>query len=100
MMLGEVLTAARKSGDGIKDWLAPAEPEIWAALGKAAEAEGIDHAAYARIAVADFSNGAPEEDWATMMSRIRDAEDPGQACLLSMITWRLANANKKCGHNH
>ncbi len=101
MMLGEVLTAARKSGNGIKDWLAPAEPEIWAALGEAAEAEGMDHAAYARLAVVDFSNGAPEEDWATMMSRIRDAQDPGQACLLSMISWRLARGNKKkCGHNH
>jgi len=100
MMLGEVLTAARKSGNGIKDWLAPAEPEIWAALGKAAEAEGIDHAAYARFAVADFSNSASEDDWATMMSRIGKAHDPGQACLLSMITWRLAKVDKKCGCNH
>ena len=100
MMLGEVLTAARKSGDGIKEWLAPAEPGIWAALGKVAEAEGMDHAAYAQMAVADFSNRAPEEDWATMMSRIRDAQDPGQACLLSMITWRMANVNGECGHNH
>lgn len=100
MMLGEVLSAARRSGDGIKDWLAPAEPEIWAALGKAAEAEGMDPAAYARMAVADFSNGAPEEDWATMMSRIRDARDPGQACLLSMITWRMARVDKKCDHDH
>ncbi|MGA9433224.1 MAG: hypothetical protein WBV62_03225 [Roseobacter sp.] len=49
MMLGEFLTAARKSGNGIKDWLALAEPEIWTALGEAAEAEGMDHAAYARI---------------------------------------------------
>ena len=100
MTLGEVLTAARKSGNGMKDWLASAEPEIWAALGKAAEAEGIDHAAYTQLAVVDFSNNAPEEDWATMMSRIRNAQDPGQACLLSMITWRLANVNKKCDHNH
>jgi len=98
--LGEVLSAARKSGDGMKDWLASAEPEIWAALGEAAEAEGIDHAAYARIAVVDFSNRAPEEDWATLMGRIRDARDPGQACLLSMITWRLANADRKCDHHH
>ncbi|KEO61588.1 hypothetical protein [Thioclava indica] len=100
MTLGEVLTAARNSGNGIQDWLAPAEPEIWAALGEAAEAEGLDHATYARLAVADFSNRAPEEDWATMMSRIRDAQDPGQACLLSMITWRMANGDGKCGHSH
>ncbi|WP_145953389.1 hypothetical protein [Oceaniglobus indicus] len=100
MMLGEVLSAARKSGDGIKDWLAPAEPEIWDALGKAAEAEGMDHAAFARMAVADFTNRAPEEDWATMMSRIRDAQDPGRACLLSMITWRMSKVDTKCDHNH
>lgn len=100
MMLGEVLAAARKSGAGMEDWLASAEPEIWAALGEAAEAEGMDHAGYARMAVADFSNRAPEEDWATLMGRIRDAQDPGQACLLSMITWRLSNTGSKCGHNH
>lgn len=100
MMLGEVLTAARKSGKGMQDWLAPAEPEIWAALGQAAEAEGMDHAAYVQLAVADFSNSASEEDWATMISRIRDAQDPGQACLLSMITWRLSGVRKTCGHNH
>lgn len=100
MMLGEVLTAARKSGAGMEDWLAPAEPEIWATLGEAAEAEGMDHAAYARMAVADFSNRAPEEDWATLMSRMRDAQDPGQTCLLCMITWRLSNGDGRCAHGH
>jgi len=103
MMLGEVLTAARKSGRGIEDWLSVAEPEIWKALGEAADAEGMDNAAYAQMSVADFSNKAPEEDWATMMSRIRDAQDPGQACLLSMITWRLAAKAEKscsCGNTH
>ena len=66
MMLGEVLAAARKSGSGMEDWLARAEPEIWA----------------------------------TLMGRIRDARDPGQACLLSMITWRLRKPTSSCGHNH
>ena len=75
MMLGEVLAAARKSGSGMEDWLARAEPEIWAALGEAAEAEGV---------------ALP----------IRDARDPGQACLLSMITWRLRKPTSSCGHNH
>jgi hypothetical protein len=32
MMLGEILSAARDSGAGIEDWLAPAEPEIWSLL--------------------------------------------------------------------
>lgn len=100
MMLGEVLAAARDSGAGMEEWLAKAEPEIWAEMGKAAAAEGMDHAAYARVAVADFSNRAPEDDWATLMGRIRDAQDPGQACLLSMITWRLAKGDNTCGHNH
>ena len=97
MLLGEVLTAARKSGDGIKDWLAHIEPEIWTAMGKAAEADGIDHATYARFAVADFSKSASEDDWATMMGQIGKAQDPGQACLLSMITWRLAKVDRTCG---
>lgn len=87
-MLGEILRAAGKSRAVMASWLPPAEPQIWAAPDEPAETEGVDHASYARMAVADFSSSAPEADWTTMMSHMRNAENPGQAGLLSWAPGR------------
>ena len=71
-MLGDILAAAR--------------------LAAAALAEDATPTAYLRIAVADFGRFASEEDWATLTSRLRDAEAPGTACLVAMLEWRLARS--------
>ena len=39
--------------------------------------------------MADFNRFAPEEDWATLTSSLRDTDDPGTTCLLAMVHWRL-----------
>jgi hypothetical protein len=41
------------------------------------------------MAVAAFSEHASEEDWAMLVSRMRDADDPGRVLLLTMMRWRL-----------
>jgi len=53
-------------------------------LGRAAAAapDGI-----ARLAVARFERHASPEDWATLMSRLAHAPDPGAACLEFMLHW-------------
>lgn len=89
MMLGDILAAARRSGAEIEAWLKPADPELWAALHAEAIRRQEDAAAFARDAVADFSNRAGEEDWALLVSRMRDTDDPGRALLLTMMRWRL-----------
>lgn len=89
MMLGDVLAAARDSGAGIETWLKPADPDLWDAL--QAEA-GRRHAAPAeivRMAMAGFSDRAAEEDWAALISRMRDAEDPGRALVMTHLRWWL-----------
>ena len=89
-MLGDVLAAARRSsGAGMEAWLQPADPSLWDALSDAALAEGSNPANFARNAIAEFSERAAEEDWAMLISRMREASDPGRACLLTMVRWRL-----------
>jgi hypothetical protein len=78
MMLGDVLREARRAA-------AVLDPELCARIEAAGEAPGP----YARAAVAAFERHAREEDWATMMSAIRSAADPGKACLDLMVRWQL-----------
>ncbi|HEY6630069.1 MAG TPA: hypothetical protein VIZ90_01325 [Rhizobiaceae bacterium] len=89
MMLGDVLAAASRSGVGMDEWLQPADPLLWSALNAAAEGENIDPSEFARASIAEFSERATEEDWAMLMSRMREDDDPGRACLLTMMRWRL-----------
>jgi hypothetical protein len=92
MMLGDVLAAARGSGADIEKWLEPADPALWRALRSEAMQHYGDPADFARMAVADFSEHAGEEDWAMLVSKMRDADDPGRVLLLTMMRWRLGVA--------
>lgn len=90
MMLGDVLAAARRSGEGLERWLAPVSPDLWQSIDARAAQEGTTPADVARLCVADFTSGASEEAWATLVSRLREAEDPGRECLMEMMRWRLS----------
>ena len=78
MMLGDILRDAHRAADVL-------DPELRGRI----EAIGQPPAAFARAAVMSFERHASEEDWATMMSAIRSASDPGKACLDMMVRWRL-----------
>lgn len=88
-MLGDILAAARNSAGGFEQWLRGASPELAQTAGSAALAHGLSLAGYARMAVADFSRLANEEDWTTLMSSLRGSADPGSTCLAAMVHWRL-----------
>lgn len=90
MMLGELLVAARRSSDDFLCWLDGAEAELAASLREAAERADEHPATYLRVCVGSFTNEASEEDWATLSSRLRDAEDPAMTCLDVMARWRIA----------
>ena len=92
-MLGDILAAARDSASDILIWLEAARPEIVARLRAAAELEGVTPSTYVRMTVADYGRLASEEDWAGMISLLREeTEDPGTVCLLFMLEWRLPAA--------
>jgi hypothetical protein len=90
MMLGDYLALAKNAGADIQGWLAAAGPVQARALEKLAATEKISPARAARIAVADFSRFASEEDWATLISHVRNAADPALACLGAIVDWRLS----------
>jgi hypothetical protein len=98
-MLGDLLADARRSAGDFETWLRAAELALAEQAAGAAEREGLGVAGYARMAVADFARFASEEDWATLVSNIRDAQDPGRACLLAMVYWRLT-ASGCAVHSH
>lgn len=89
MMLGDLLAAARASAGSFQSWLQASDPALAAEIAGAAEREQMAPAGFVRAAVADFSRFASEEDWATLVSSMRDDADPGTVCLLAMVHWRL-----------
>ena len=88
-MLGDLLAAARASSGSFQSWLEAGDPDLAAAVAAAALREGVTPVGFVRAAVADFSRFASEEDWATLVSSMRDDQDPGTVCLLAMVHWRL-----------
>jgi hypothetical protein len=88
-MLGDILGAARHSSLSIARWLEAGHPNLHASVSTAAAGEAMSISGFARVAVAEFDKQAAEEDWATLVSRMRGAADPGAACLLAILEWRL-----------
>lgn len=98
-MLGDLLADARRSAGDFETWLRVADPALAGQVTEVAGRERTGVAGFARVAVADFARFASEEDWATLVSNIRDADDPGRTCLLAMVHWRLT-ASGCAAHSH
>ena len=96
-MLGDILSAARDASGAFTRWLEEVEPARSREVAAAARQEDMTPTDFVRSAVADFSRFASEEEWATLISKIRDSEDPGTACLIVMVRWRLAAAAEPAG---
>ncbi len=88
-MLGDLLATARESTGDFHAWLERSDPELAAAVRSSASAQGMTPTGYVRAAMADFNRFAAEEDWATLISTLKETDDPGTACLLGMVHWRL-----------
>lgn len=88
-MLGDLLAAARQSSGSFQTWIKHSDPTLAAEVEQAAEAQGMTPTGYVRAAISDFNRFAAEEDWATLISSLRDSDDPGTVCVLAMVHWRL-----------
>lgn len=97
--LGDILGEARRSASGFEAWLLRSDPALAGRVADASAQTGLSFTGYVRAALADFARFASEEDWATLMSSLRDSDDPGTLCLLAMVDWRLTVSG--CGaHTH
>ena len=88
-MMGDLLAAARDNAGGFEKWLECADRDAAGRLRNAASANNVTPSAFVRKSVAEFSRFAAEEDWSTLISGMRDSDDPGMTCLLAMVDWRL-----------
>ena len=98
-MLGDILAAARQSSGGFQAWLERSDPTLATEVRDVAATQGTTPTGFVRSAMADFNRLASEEDWATLISSLRETDDPGTVCLLGMVHWRLTV--RGCGaHSH
>src|SRR5690625_1422582 len=89
--LGDILAAARRSTAGFQAWIEAADPAFAKHMNTIlCRDSGQTIGSLARESVAAFSRFADEEDWAQLTRIIRDHEDPGTACLVAMVRWRLS----------
>ena len=94
--LGQMLSAAADP-QSLERWVEDS-PGLARAINDARGASGIAPAILVRRTVAEFSEAASEEDWAQLMTRIRQADDPGCACLEAMLAWRSARERQLRAH--
>lgn len=87
--LGDVLALSQQSSAQLSTWLRAAAPEAAERLGEEAARREESPAQFLRIAVSDFIAEADEEAWASLVSAARDAPDPGAACAMRMIDFRI-----------
>lgn len=89
VQLGDLLALSRRPSAELSAWLGAADAALKAQLEQEAGARRESVAEFVRIAVADFLALADEEAWASLLSAMRDAADPGAACLARMVAHRL-----------
>ena len=89
LMLGDLLALRGKSSADLGAWLSDHDPSTASQLASEAARRGESEAQFLRIAVSDFMAEADEESWASLISAARDARDPGAACAVRVIAFRL-----------
>lgn len=95
MMLGDVLAVARRASGSFERWLAATDPELEQQVAETAALRTEPVATFVRGAVSAFERFASEADWSTLTARIQGADDPANACLLTMLRWRLARERSR-----
>jgi hypothetical protein len=87
--LGDFLSLGRNSPAQLSAWLGAQDEGLLARLQAEAGGRGENIAQFTRIAVADFLAEADEEAWASLLSAMRNADDPGAACVARVAEFRL-----------
>lgn len=89
LLLGDLLSLGRTSSDDLQAWLGAENPALADRLRGEADLRGESSAQFLRIAVSDFLAEADETSWADLVSALRDASDPGAACVAKVTAFRV-----------
>lgn len=89
VQLGELLSLGQTSSAELRAWLDAEDQRLAQVLLEEAGQRGESLAQFVRIAAADFLADADEETWADLVSALRDAKDPGVACVSKVTAFRV-----------
>lgn len=89
VQLGELLALGATTSAELKTWLMGEHETLAHRLEREAGVRGESLAQFVRIAVSDFMAEADDEIWTSLISTVRDASDPGAACLALVTDFRV-----------
>jgi hypothetical protein len=89
VQLGDLLALAARASAQTERWLAAVDGAFAQKVRDEAGRRGETVAQFLRIAASDFTAAADEEAWADLVSAVRDARDPGLACVAKMAAFRI-----------
>ncbi len=87
--LGELLALGAASSAELQAWLRGEDETLAVRLQHEAELRGETLAQFVRVAVSDFLAEADEERWTSLISSLRNARDPGAACVAHVADFRV-----------
>jgi hypothetical protein len=89
MMFGTMLKRFEDVATATEALVATADLVLLAEIGESAEAYGETPGEYAAGAVRRFVRSAKDEDWLALMNAMERGDDPGRACLTTMVRWSI-----------
>jgi hypothetical protein len=100
MLLGDLIARLDDEVVALETLVGMGDLALLAEVEAAAARQGLTAGEFAAQAVAAFSSRASDDDWVSLIGTIGRAEDPGGACLKTMLAYALrpAPAGHACGH--
>jgi hypothetical protein len=83
------MARARADSGAFAAWLGAQNDIVLRALTSEADARNLTLTGLVRERLADFAEGASEEDWAHAVSAARSGDDPGRAFLSAVLARKL-----------
>ena len=90
MMLGELI-AQLDQPEMTSRVLTTLDPGITESINERAKSLSMSPAQFSAGAVREFVDWADEEQWAQLMSQIREADDPGLRAVQTILCWVVSN---------
>jgi hypothetical protein len=100
MMLGQTLKELARTSDESAALALLPDLVMLARVRSAAAAAGLSLNQYVLAACRAFLDRAAVEEWATLMSRLRDGAEPGVTLVAMAVQRRLDAAACGCGRGH
>lgn len=104
MLLGDLVKKFDDESIVTETLLVLDDLSLIARLTQETESQGCTVGEFAALAVRQYAENAPNEEWITLMGSMSRSADPGSVFLKRALAFALARANRPmeqaCGHDH